>query len=92
MVDDNAMIRAHLRNILELREEWVVVGEACNGRHAVETCHEHRPHVTVMDRAMPVMGGLEAARHLTRLHPHIPILMMRAPEARQDPSQTSPPR
>jgi DNA-binding NarL/FixJ family response regulator len=69
--------------MLELQAEWKVVGEACNGRHAVETCHEHRPHVTVMDLVMPEMDGLQAARHLTRRHPHIPILMVTLDASRQ---------
>lgn len=83
VVDDNALIRARLRAMLELQAEWKVVGEACNGRHAVETCHEHGPHITVMDFVMPEMDGLEAARHLSRRNPDVPILVVTFDASRQ---------
>lgn len=83
VVDDNALIRARLRAMLELQAEWKVVGEACNGRHAVETCHEHGPHITVMDFVMPEMDGLEAGRSLARQHPESPVLMITIDPSRQ---------
>ena len=58
VADDNAMIRAHLRATLEEHAEWVVVGEAENGRRAVEACLKQMPNLTVMDLFMPVMDGL----------------------------------
>jgi DNA-binding NarL/FixJ family response regulator len=83
LVDDSAMMRALLRASLERREGWVVVGEACNGRHALETFQNHMPHVTVMDYLMPEMDGLEASRHLTRRHPDVLILMVTTDPSRQ---------
>jgi DNA-binding NarL/FixJ family response regulator len=82
LVDDNPMIRSHLRSLLEKNEEWVVVGEAEDGRHAVERWHEVSPHVTVMDFVMPEMDGLEAGRQLSQQHPESPVLMVTI-----DPSQ-----
>ena len=76
LVDDNARVRAHLRAVLEQPAEWVVVGEASNGRKAVETWPERAPDVTVMDFLMPEMNGLEAARRLSKRHPEAPILMV----------------
>jgi len=76
LVDDNALMRSHLRAMLEQQSEWIVVGEASNGRDAVETCSEHKPDVTVMDFLMPEMDGLEAARRLIRQEPEVPILMV----------------
>ena len=61
-VDDSAMIRFHLRVMLERRAEWVVAGEACNGRHAGEACREHKPDLTSIDLDMPEMNGPEAVR------------------------------
>ncbi len=76
LVDDNAMIRSHLRSVLERQDEWVVVGEAEDGRRAVETWDEHAPHLTLMDFVMPEMDGLEASRQLSHQHPGAAILMV----------------
>lgn len=76
LVDDNAMIRSHLREMLEQKPEWVVVGEASNGRDAVNAFPKQKPDVTVMDFLMPEMNGLEAARQLTKQNPEAPILMV----------------
>lgn len=76
LVEDNAMIRRHLRAALETREDWKVVGEAENGRRAVDTWTEHAPSVTVLDFVMPVMSGLEAGRNLSTQHPESPVLMV----------------
>jgi DNA-binding NarL/FixJ family response regulator len=76
LVDDNAMIRSYLRSVLEKQNEWVVVGEAEDGRRAVEQWDEHAPHLTVMDFVMPEMDGLEAARQLSHRHPESPILLV----------------
>jgi len=54
-----------------------------NGRHAVDTFHEHMPHVTVMDFVMPEMDGLEAARQLIRRYPSVIILIVTADPLRQ---------
>jgi DNA-binding NarL/FixJ family response regulator len=76
IVDDSATARAALKRALEQRSEWVVVGEAFDGHHALATFHLHTPHLTVMDFIMPKMNGLEAARHLTNQHPDVLILMV----------------
>lgn len=76
LVDDNAMMRAYLRAALEGPRDWTVVGEAENGRRALETWGMHSPSVTVMDFVMPEMSGLEAGRSLSRQHPESPILMV----------------
>src|ERR1700719_825318 len=70
------MIRRHLREMLEQKSEWVVVGEASNGRDAVKAFSKQKPDLTVMDFLMPEMNGLEAARQLTQQDPEVPILMV----------------
>jgi DNA-binding NarL/FixJ family response regulator len=83
VVDDNAMIRSCLRNVLEKRNEWVVVGEAEDGRRALEKWNELSPELVVMDFVMPEMNGLEASRQMTKRHPEAPILMVTVDPSRQ---------
>jgi CheY-like chemotaxis protein len=49
LVDDNAAARGAIKGALQQHSEWVVVGEACNGRQALENFPAHQPQVTVMD-------------------------------------------
>jgi CheY-like chemotaxis protein len=74
VVDDSATARAALKSALEGRADWVVVGEAVDGHHALATFHLHTPHLTLMDFIMSKMNGLDTARHLTARHPDILIL------------------
>ncbi|HEY4763250.1 MAG TPA: response regulator transcription factor, partial [Candidatus Sulfotelmatobacter sp.] len=74
LVDDNAMARDLIREALQQHSEWVVVGEAGDGRQALEKFSDHRPQLTVMDFLMPEMNGLEAARQLTERNPDALIL------------------
>ena len=83
LVDDNAMIRSQLRSALEKQSDWVVVGEAEDGRGAVEHWGEHSPSLTLMDFVMPEMDGLEAGRRLTQQHPEAPVLMVTIDPSRQ---------
>ena len=83
IVDDSATARGALKTALEQRSEWVVVGEAFDGQHALATFHLHTPHLTLMDFIMPKMNGLEAARHLTSRHPDVLILMVTAEPSKQ---------
>jgi DNA-binding NarL/FixJ family response regulator len=76
LVEDNAMIRSYLRAALERPQNWTVVGEAENGRRALEMWGKHAPSVTVMDFVMPELNGLEAGRSLSKQHPESPVLMV----------------
>jgi DNA-binding NarL/FixJ family response regulator len=64
VADDQQLIRAGFRVILENQPGIVVVGEAANGQDAVELAQEREPAVVLMDIRMPVMDGLEAARQI----------------------------
>ena len=75
IVDDNDVVRKIVRGILEEEDGWEVCGEAANGREAIEKARQLTPDVIVLDLAMPVMDGLQAARELTKILPAVPLLM-----------------
>jgi len=64
LADDQALVRAGFRLILERESGIEIVGEAADGRHALELAQELRPDVTLMDIRMPLMDGLAATRLL----------------------------
>ena len=74
VVDDNAVIRRTLRNIIECNG-LVVCGEAADGRDAIEKAKEQCPDLIVLDLSMPVMNGLEAARVLHQIMPRVPMIL-----------------
>lgn len=73
IVDDHAIIRRMLRT--ELEAEALQVSEATNGAEGVQKAIELMPSLIILDLSMPVMNGLEAARELKVLMPHVPLLM-----------------
>ncbi|WP_101758479.1 LytTR family DNA-binding domain-containing protein [Oceanicoccus sp. KOV_DT_Chl] len=64
IVDDEPLARTRLVRLLEQQGGYEVVAEADNGEQAIAACNEHEPDVLLMDIRMPVMDGLQAARHL----------------------------
>ncbi len=64
IADDQGMVRAGFRSLLEAEPDLSVVGEAANGEEAVETVRRLRPDVTLMDIRMPVLDGIAATRQL----------------------------
>jgi DNA-binding NarL/FixJ family response regulator len=75
IVDDSAQVRTALRMCLRMNHDWIVCGEAENGRDAIELADRVKPDVLLLDYSMPVMNGLEAARSLSVLIAKCAILM-----------------
>ncbi len=75
IVDDSPAMRRSLRTLLGLRANWEICGEAENGREGIDKALQLSPDLIVLDLAMPVMNGFQAARELHRLLPRVPLLM-----------------
>lgn len=74
IVDDHVLTRAGVRVQLEACSDIVVVGEASNGRDAVERAAELRPDLVVTDLTMPFLNGIDSARKIRELLPHVKII------------------
>ena len=76
IVDDHTVIRDGIRALLTLQKDISVVGEAVDGKEAVEKVLELSPDVVLMDIVMPVMNGLEATKHICKECPQTKVLML----------------
>lgn len=76
VADDQNLMRDGLKTILDLEEDFEVVGTACNGKEAYELANETCPDVILMDIRMPVLNGIEAAKLIKAKSNDIPIIML----------------
>ncbi|MBF2014699.1 MAG: response regulator transcription factor [Rivularia sp. T60_A2020_040] len=76
LVDDQHLIRQGLKTLLELEADLEVVGEAANGKEAVEFVETLQPNVILMDIRMPLMDGVAATREIKEKFPQIKILVL----------------
>jgi signal transduction histidine kinase len=78
LVDDHAPVRKGIRQLLELRTDFEIVGEGSNGAEAVAAVDRLLPDVVLMDMNMPVMNGVEATRTIKERHPAVKVLALTA--------------
>lgn len=76
IVDDQQILRQGLRTMLEKQPGMTVVGEAENGRTAIELAGELSPTVIVMDVAMPDLNGIEATSQIVEAHPRVKVIAL----------------
>lgn len=76
LADDHAIVRAGFRNLLEKQRDMEVVGEANDGRDAIQIARQLKPDVIIMDVAMPELNGIDASRQITREFPDIKVLAL----------------
>jgi DNA-binding NarL/FixJ family response regulator len=76
IVDDHALIRRGVQNILRPFPEWELCGEADNGNDAVRMAGELEPEVIIMDVSMPGLNGIEATRAICKTQPKTKIVLL----------------
>ena len=76
VVDDHALLRTGVANIINQESDLHVIAEASNGLEAVEAFERHHPDVTLLDLRMPVMEGVEAVRQIRARDPHAKVIVL----------------
>jgi DNA-binding NarL/FixJ family response regulator len=76
LVDDHALFRQGIRALLANSEYAEIIGEATDGREAVEKVRDLQPQVVLMDIGMPGMGGIEATRRIVKEDPVVKVLVL----------------
>ena len=76
MADDHTIVRQGLKLILSSQPDLAVIGEAANGREAVDLAQKLRPDIVLLDVAMPELNGIEATRLMMEVNPRLRILVL----------------
>ena len=84
VVDDHALLRTGVANIINLEPTLEVVAEAANGLDAIEAYRAQRPDVVLMDLRMPEMEGVEAVRRIREMDPQARVIVLTTYDADED--------
>lgn len=84
LIDDHAVMRSGLANMLGSRPEFEIVAEASDGPSGLECHRQHQPDVTLLDIAMPGMSGIECLRLLKEAWPEARVIMLSSSEFERD--------
>lgn len=76
IADDHPLVRHGIKTFLETYDDIYIVGEAENGREAIEICEKHLPDVVLMDVRMPGLNGIEATNHILKKRPNIKVIIL----------------
>ena len=76
LADDHTILRKGLRLLLERERDFEVVGEAGNGREALDLIEQVRPEVAIIDIGMPILNGIEATKRACETHPRTAIIIL----------------
>ena len=76
VADDHSVVRSGLGAFLQIFEDFELVGEASNGKEAVEACASAKPDVVLMDLVMPVMDGAQAIQDIRERFPNIQVIAL----------------
>jgi DNA-binding NarL/FixJ family response regulator len=83
IADDHEVVRSGLRAIIETHADWIVSGEAIDGRGAIALALEMKPDVAIVDYSMPVVNGLEVSRRIKSHHLRTEVLILTMHESEE---------
>ena len=84
IADDHPIVRAGLQGLLSSQDDFEIIGEAANGREAVELVRTHHPDVALLDLRMPVLDGVSTTEEIKRVSPSTQVLVLTTYETDAD--------
>jgi two-component system NarL family response regulator len=84
VVDDHALLRTGVANIISQEPDLYVIAEAANGREAIDAYDRYRPDVALLDLRMPVMEGVEAVRQIRERDPNARVIVLTTYDTDED--------